>query len=133
MKPNRTIFKEGGFIKMKVHYFLISMIILALLCGSCGKKKQPEVETSVAEEKSDTPPAMTDEDYVTYVMEYNRLKTELQKARESEDVELVQECQKKMLELDRRYPDAALYPTTLTQDQQNELGQKLAEAEAKLE
>lgn len=125
---------------MRINYALIGIVLLAIVWGACGQKKQEspptppqETTTTSTDSSNNAMPTMTDEDYITYAVEYQKLKNKIQQARKNENFDLIQECQQKMLELDHRYPQAAQYPTTLSQEEQNELGQKLAEAMKEIE
>jgi hypothetical protein len=99
---------------------LVIAVVLILSFNSCGKK--------------DKDTKMNDKKFVEYVVEYTKLLNEIDsKGQEIENnPKLVEDYNNKLKELEAKYPEAATYPTTLTQEQQNELGKKVDDALNKL-
>ncbi|RMH69088.1 MAG: hypothetical protein D6675_13790 [Gemmatimonadetes bacterium] len=125
---------------MNVRFIWMVALVLGLLVAGCGQKSQTEStpsNTSASSTEEETPPVsqkvITDDDYITYVVEYTQLKDKLKQAREENDVEQIRQCQEQMLALDQKYPDAAQYPTSLPPERMDELGKKLEEAMMALE
>ena len=121
-------------ISMKItKYFLLFLLVvtLTLTLSSCGKKdkKNPQIEEKPTEVK------MTDERFVEYMVEYIKLEQEtMVRAEEIQnDLKLAEKYNDKVKKLEKKYPNAAMYPTTLTQEQQQKLGEKVDEALSKLE
>ena len=96
--------------------FVFFILIAIFSLASCSKKGDNS--------------KMDDEKFVQYVIEYLKIENEMgQKADNPKALEMYN---KKMKKLEEKYPGAADYPSTLTQEQQDALGKKVDEALSKL-
>ncbi|RMH70142.1 MAG: hypothetical protein D6675_10085 [Gemmatimonadetes bacterium] len=73
------------------------------------------------------PPPITEERYIEYITQYNTLRWEQGAAAIANDTERVKAIQKKIDQLNKKYPRASEYPAHLNEAEKERLNQKLQE------
>jgi archaellum component FlaC len=115
---------------------IIVLFLITSLVFSCGnKKKEESAETGANVQRQEPEIKMDDERYIEFVLEYRKLSNEM--SEKSEELkgnpELIEKYNQRVKKLEEKYPNAASYPSTLSQEEQDKLGKKVDEALKALE
>lgn len=114
---------------------IVVLLLITSLVFSCGNKKKEKTETDSNIEPQELEIKMNDERYIEFVLEYRKLSSEMTEKSEEikENPELVEKYNERIKKLEEKYPNAASYPSTLSQEEQDALGRKVDEALKALE